>query len=1069
MTFIADFHIHSHYSIATSKQLVPEYLDAWARIKGITVVGTGDFTHPGWLAELKEKLVPAEPGLFRLKEPFSGDRELCQHGLSERPVRFLLTTEISNIYKRAGGTRKVHNLVLAPDFETVERIQARLAEIGNITSDGRPILGLDSRDLLEICLEASDDIFFVPAHIWTPWFSVLGSKSGFDTIEACYGDLAGHIHAVETGLSADPPMHWMCSFLDRFTIISNSDAHSPEKLGREANLLDTDLSYPAIIAALRSNDPRQLLGTVEFFPEEGKYHYDGHRKCGVCWNPLQTLEHREVCSACGRPVTVGVMNRAAQLADRDDFSSRPDRRPYYSLIPLKEIISEIEGVGPASARVTRAYHETIRKLGPELDILLHLPVDDIASGAGHPVAEAVRRLRAREVFVQEGYDGEFGRIRVFGDNAPVPAADQQGLFSDGAAAGSTGPAPRPVLSFDLTAFQAARKETEESVAAVRERQAAYSAGSAPAMNERQRAAVTHGTGPALVLAGPGTGKTRVLTERIATLAGNRGVAPAAILAVTFTNKAAEEIRSRLADIPTLAGTGGEPFISTFHALGYHIISESDPGFRDRAPLILDEDLKLRLLEKETGCTRNEAGKLAASLSAAKQSGADADLSGGHLLRYQARLRENGLVDLDDLICEPVRLLQADPGILAAWRRRFHWFLVDEYQDINLMQYRLLTLLAGDGQPNLMAIGDPDQAIYGFRGADVTFIRRFRDDFPQAAVYPLTRSYRCSGTILRASRTVAGESASPALEGVEEGVRIIISGQTSDRAEAEFIARSIESMMGGLRFFSMDSGVSAGELADDITGLSDFAVLCRTARQMAALEKAFSDHSIPYQKAGSGPEFGRPPLSGLIQVLRWCVYPENELFRTVAAEQIRRQPGDLERIRAGMSGGNVKQDLMLIAAEAAPDIPGPELQRLLAAAEPHGDDYTGFLRSVALGTESDALSFSTEHVSLLTLHASKGLEFACVFIPGCEDGLLPYSLFENRAVDVDEERRLLYVGMTRAKKVLVLTHAARRHLFGRAYALARSPFLDSIEKELIQRVRSDYTRKAKKDDGQMDMF
>ncbi|MCP4156571.1 MAG: DNA helicase UvrD, partial [bacterium] len=256
------------------------------------VVGTGDFTHPGWVKELKEKLEPIGNGLFKLKKGYKQDKALELPFLLETTVRFMLTAEISNIYKRDGKVRKVHNVIFAPDFETVEKIQQKLKGIkANITSDGRPILGLDSRDLLEMALDSSENIFFVPAHIWTPWFSALGSKSGFDTIEECYADLAEHIHAVETGLSTDPPMHWMCSFLDKYTLISNSDAHSPERLGRNATCFDTEITYEAITGALKTGDPTRFGGTIDLFPQEGKYHYDGHRKCGIRWDPLQTIKH----------------------------------------------------------------------------------------------------------------------------------------------------------------------------------------------------------------------------------------------------------------------------------------------------------------------------------------------------------------------------------------------------------------------------------------------------------------------------------------------------------------------------------------------------------------------------------------------------------------------------------------------------------------------------------------------------------------------------------------------------------------------------------------------------------
>jgi len=272
MRFIADLHIHSHFSRATSKLLTPEYLDYYAGLKGIKVVGTGDFTHPGWLSELKEKTAADGYGFLRLKKEYKTDTPF-----RNSDTRFLLTAEISNIYKRNGKVRKVHNVILSPDFEEAEKINHRLINLGgNLTSDGRPILGLDSRNLLEIVLECSEDNYFIPAHIWTPWFSMLGSKSGFDAPEECFADLTKYIHTIETGLSTDPPMNWLCSFLDNFTLVSNSDSHSPEKLGRNANIFNTDLSYNSLIEALKNGNPEKFQGTIDLFPEEGKYHYDGH-------------------------------------------------------------------------------------------------------------------------------------------------------------------------------------------------------------------------------------------------------------------------------------------------------------------------------------------------------------------------------------------------------------------------------------------------------------------------------------------------------------------------------------------------------------------------------------------------------------------------------------------------------------------------------------------------------------------------------------------------------------------------------------------------------------------------
>ena len=418
MKFIADFHIHSHFSLATSKFLVPEYLDFWARLKGITVVGTGDFTHKGWLKELKEKLEPAETGLFKLKKEYRLSNLTNFENLlslnDEQPVRFLLTSEISSIYKKNGKVRKVHNLIFAPDFETVEKIRESLLKIGaNLDSDGRPILGLDAKNLLEMVLEISEETLFVPAHIWTPWFSVLGAKSGFDSIEECFEDLTENIFAVETGLSSDPPMNWLCSFLDKFTLISNSDAHSPEKLGRDANIFDTELSYFSIKEALKTGNPQKFLGTIDLFPQEGKYHFDGHRKCGVRWKPEETAEHDGICPQCGKKVTVGVMNRVLQLADRKNGKERPNKLPFYSIIPLKEILAEIYQTGANSKKVDNYYRLFLKKIGAELDILLNIPIEEIRRKGNETLAEAILRMRRKNVLIEEGFDGKFGKVMLF--------------------------------------------------------------------------------------------------------------------------------------------------------------------------------------------------------------------------------------------------------------------------------------------------------------------------------------------------------------------------------------------------------------------------------------------------------------------------------------------------------------------------------------------------------------------------------------------------------------------------------------------------------------------------------
>jgi uncharacterized protein (TIGR00375 family) len=406
--YIADLHIHSHYSRATSKECTLEYLDLWARRKGIGILGTGDFTHPAWREELKEKLVPAEEGLYILKEEYRVDKGA---GPEARTPRFVVSGEISTIYKKNGKVRKVHSVILFPGIEEAELLSKKLETIGNLHSDGRPILGLDCHDLLEITLELCPRAIYIPAHIWTPHFSLFGAFSGFDSIEECFEDLTPYVHALETGLSSDPPMIWRLSALDRFQLISNSDAHSPSKLGREANLLDIDLSYTGLWNAIQKGEG--LEGTIEFFPEEGKYHYDGHRKCSLCLSPSEAKRYSGKCPVCGRKLTTGVSHRIDQLADRSQGYVLPGGKPFENLVPLSEVIAASIGYTVASKKVQNQYESMIRDLGPEFHILRELSLEDIRHASGDMISEGIRRLREGRVECSPGYDGEYGIIRLF--------------------------------------------------------------------------------------------------------------------------------------------------------------------------------------------------------------------------------------------------------------------------------------------------------------------------------------------------------------------------------------------------------------------------------------------------------------------------------------------------------------------------------------------------------------------------------------------------------------------------------------------------------------------------------
>lgn len=413
MRFIADLHIHSHYSRATSKDMDIPSLARWAQLKGTPVLGTGDFTHPQWLKELRETLLPAEDGFFALRSENATDIQKNVPETCRADMRFVLSAEISTIYKKHDRVRKIHSVVLAPSFEAAERLNDSLQKIGNLHSDGRPILGLDTKELLKRVLDASPDCLFIPAHIWTPHFALFGSHSGFDSLEECFEELSSHIYAIETGLSSDPSMNWRIEGLDTRAIISNSDAHSPRKLGREATIFDTEFSYKGLTDALRTKSSEKLKATIEFYPEEGKYHLDGHRACSVRLTPEETKKAGYLCPSCGKKVTVGVMHRVAELSTRPEGYAPKARPAFMSIIPLPEIIAEVEGVGPQSKKVDIVYFELLRKFGNEFTVLLDVSTDALEAVCSPRLAEAISKMRSGDIHLEAGYDGEYGTVSIF--------------------------------------------------------------------------------------------------------------------------------------------------------------------------------------------------------------------------------------------------------------------------------------------------------------------------------------------------------------------------------------------------------------------------------------------------------------------------------------------------------------------------------------------------------------------------------------------------------------------------------------------------------------------------------
>ena len=1055
--FRADLHIHSRFSRACSKNCDIEHLAWWARRKGITVVGTGDFTHPAWTDELTESLIPAEPGLFRLRGPLEDQLRRSSPPSCTGEVRFMLSSEISTIYRRGDRTRKVHHLLYAPDFAAAGRITAALSKIGNLASDGRPILGLDSRDLLEIVLDSGPGSYLVPAHVWTPWFAVLGSKSGFDLVADCYGDLAREIFAIETGLSSDPAMNWRCSVLDGYRLVSNSDAHSPPMLGREATTFGTALDYFAMADGLRTGNG--LIGTIEFFPEEGKYHLDGHRKCAVRMEPGETAKQGGDCPRCGRPLTVGVLNRVTELADRPE-GYRPDGAPEsVNLVSLPQIVGEVLSTGPKSKKVTAEVTRLVAALGPELDLLTAVPVSELSRVAGSPVAEAIARLRRGEVHRTGGFDGEYGTVRLFEPGelgpaavlfdvpAPRPPSAANGTSVAGPAgpAGLAGPAGRagPFGPADATGPAVSgpgggQEDDRDRVAA---------------LDQDQQAAV-QAASPLMIIAGPGTGKTRTLAYRIAAQIAS-GVPADGCLAVTFTRRAAGELRARLASL--VPGSAGQPLVATFHGLGLLLLRE----YPERAGLTPD------FAVADEAAVAGVATGLAGSARAGRRLLAEAAADQDRGAELTAALRARDLVCFDGLIGLAAGLLRDDPGLAARLRGRWPRISVDEYQDIDAAQYELLALLAGDGA-GLTVIGDPDQAIYGFRGADVGFFLRFGEDYPGAVTCQLTRNYRATAAIVAgAIAAIAPVTLAPGrvLQAVNGGGAPVTLHEAADEAaEAAWIAASVDRLLGGVSLHSIDSGRADGYAADGVS-LRDVAVLYRTDGQAAALGQALDRAGLPYQKGSHDLLARRTGVTELVaERRRAAADPEPDPAPAAGPAEggppvVARLQAAVRRLTAGASSGRAT-DLRSAAAALTP------------LARRCGDDLTAFLAEIALGAQADVLDPRADAVTLLTLHAAKGLEFDVVFLAGCERGLLPLWLpgraaaaeptaaAEPGADTTAEERRLLFVGMTRARSRLSLSYAAQRARRGAiAGGGGPSPFLASLGPDLLRRPQAPRPRRA----------
>lgn len=1049
--FRADLHIHSRFSRATSSRLTLPHLAAWAGVKGIDVLATGDFTHPVWRQELRDALeLDEESGLFRLKTPLSREdlaREIPHlAGMEPREPRFMLEAEISSIYKKNGAVRKIHSLVYVPDFESADRLCEKLEAIGNLKSDGRPILGLDVKDLLSMVLDIPR-AYMIPAHIWTPWFALFGSKSGFDSLDECFEDLAPHIFAAETGLSSDPDMNRCWSHLDRLLMVSSSDAHSGENLAREATLFDGAISYDGIFDALhQKSGDTTYAGTLEFFPEEGKYHLDGHRACGVVLEPAECMKLNNICPVCGKPLTVGVLHRVLELSDRTEPPC--PGKDFQSLIPLPEVLGEILHCGSKTRKVQEKYADLLDHFGSEMTILQDTPEHDLRH-AWPELGEAVSRMRAGKVIRHAGYDGEYGTIRLFEDeeNAPsllerVPAARRTPLKKSRA--------QKKNLNADTppTDGKSCKKSAENRPDF-----------SPESFSPMQREALEAGPGPVLVLAGPGAGKTRTLVGRLVRLLRS-GIPASDIVAITFTRRAAEEMRSRLA-----AAMGGEenaplPEADTLHALALR----HWPG---EAPVVLSEEgARKAFASANPTLDKKDASRLYDQLELGRETLNIPNELAPLDERYRQWKKERNLADYTDLPETWLAELRSrNYGAAKPWKH----ILVDEVQDLSPLQKALVEALTPADGSGFFGIGDPDQSIYGFRGADAGIEEALRNRWPQLRVLGLTESHRSAAAILAAGHdALAGHGVCGELSSVTgTSATLQWMGAPTAEREAAWIADRIAYLIGGTSHQQADlhETLAGCHLDSGSCSPGEIAVLCRIKALIPPIRAALERRGIPCSAPEADAFWTDESADALLQAAARFHQQEEHSRKEAAFLDADRFPL-LAAMASAAPTDEVRKEDALDEVPAETWAEGPDavvarcperfaplfsesaaFKRLRQAWKEHGG-WPGLLDFVSFRREIDMVKGQAEYVQLMTMHASKGLEFKVVFIPGAEDGLLPFrgvGALLGKSDDftpppVEEEERLLYVGITRASEAVFLSSAASRTLYGHKLALPPSPLL-----------------------------
>jgi superfamily I DNA/RNA helicase len=885
---------------------------------------------------------------------------------------------------------------------------------------------------------------------------------------------------------------------------------------------------------MESSDPQHFLGTFEFYPEEGKYHLDGHRKCGVRSWPQESKKNSCNCPVCGKPLTLGVLYRVEELADRDQGEKPEKNKPFYSIVPLVEILSEIYRVGPQSKKVLKSYEAVLRAFGPEFDILQNISIDKIEHAGIPLLGEAVKKMRNRKIDIFPGFDGEFGQVRIFNEAEREKKQAQKHLFISPLLSENK----KERASQDIIPIKTGQQKEKESNtnSCLQSPKTVKKIADLEDLNEQQKRAVKHEGSPLLIVAGPGTGKTLTLTHKIAHFILKKGVPADNILAVTFTNKASQEMKERLALL--LGEKGSLPFVATFHTLCFHILK----GLKNKSQYtIINEEDRNHLINEAVSLTKESGLETPLPIKTfiemivsakqkilepsdnltevAREYQCEAETLRRVYSTYQNILSAQGVYDYEDLIFKVVKLFETGKNICRKYQELYKHIFVDEYQDLNQGQYRIIRALAPQDK-DIFVIGDPDQSIYGFRGSDVKYFKKFIEDYPEAEVINLTRNYRSTETILEASYHVIRDqhvsvSGSRIYSEINGKKTISVLKHETEKSEAVAVGKIIEKMIGGVGMYSIDFGK-----VDDFTmnremSFSDFAVLYRTGYQGKIFAKTFENAGIPYQMVSRENAYSRKGLKELLSYLKilsgfgsyadlerivlltgsgigiktynifkkWCF--QNKFTLQEALVNTGRFPirgmntsnqlkiesivNQFNECKKGMGEMQVVEQLhylrkkikqvdQAITSNRVTEEAFLEICRLAARYKNRTGD---FFTTLSLQTDTDIYEFESEKVALMTMHAAKGLEFTVIFIVGCENGYIPYHRPDKKTQDIDEEKRLFYVAMTRAREHLYFTHVNKRRIYGRVVERELSPFVEGIE-NILMSYETSKPKKKKKD-------